>query len=505
MKKFIMVCFVIFFVLTFFNCDPSGDGGTDPPVDNPVPQLTSISPTSKVAHLPSFTLTATGSNFVSSSGIIFDGTEIATTYVSATELTCRIEPGDTVALASMPDNGTGLSVPLNTTVPVLVRNPAPGGGDSGAKNFKIRDKHTFSPPIVISGSLIESFGADIAVDSAGNINVVWCDRTSTGNADIYYRRSIDFGATWGSIVNLSNTAGYSYSPSIVAENSGNVYVAWYNEASTWDQKIKFKGSSDSGATWGTTIAVSNYTGYAANPDIALDGSGNLNLVWSGGSAANIETYFSRSSDQGVTWSSFVNVSNTPGSSRSPVLAVDSSGNLNTAWFDYSPGNYDIYFSRSTDDGANWSSPANISNNAATSYAPAVAVDNDRNICLTWYDRNPGHWQVFFSRSTDNGVNWSAMQNVSQTSLPCSHPAIAVDSAANINMVWDKNTLFNEPIIFGRSIDNGANWSTPVELTDNPESSFSPEIALDSAGNIYVVWDDDGGPYNRFIYFTGSAH
>ncbi|MFC2156051.1 sialidase family protein, partial [Acidobacteriota bacterium] len=498
-----MICLSALIIFTLFYCDPSGNGETDPPPDNPVPTLTS--PQSKVAHMPSFTLTATGTNFIASSKIVFDGVEIPTTYVSATEVTCQVEPDDIVVIATNPANGANLSGPLNANVPVLIRNPAPGGGDSNSKNFTIRDKHNFSAPILISGTLKDSLYPDIAVDSNGNVNVAWFDWPYLGNCDIYYRRSTDFGATWDTIVNISNSTNDSKAPSIAVDDTGNINVAWYDDYSSYVHEIKFKRSTDSGATWGSTVTVSNYTGYARRPDIALDSSGNLNLVWTGGNPGDYEIYFSRSTDNGATWSSFVNISNSSGLSQSPVIAVDSSGNLNTAWYDNSPGNYEIYFSRSTDNGTTWSTPVNVSNTTATSYAPAIVVDTNGNLCIAWYDKKTNTWQVYFSRSTNNGTTWSTMQNVSNASVACSHPGIAVDSAVNINMVWSKNTWYNEPIIFGRSIDNGANWSTPLDITNNPMSTMNPEISLDSNGNIYVVWDDDGGPDNKFIYFTGSAH
>ena len=44
-----------------------------------------------------------------------------------------------------------------------------------------------------------------------NVYVVWSD-DSTGNGDIYYKRSVDNGTTFGSMKNLSNTPGNSTDP-----------------------------------------------------------------------------------------------------------------------------------------------------------------------------------------------------------------------------------------------------------------------------------------------------
>ena len=60
---------------------------------DPVPTITTISPTSTVAGSPAFTLTVNGTNFVSSSSVNFGGTAVATTFVSSTQLSAAIPAG----------------------------------------------------------------------------------------------------------------------------------------------------------------------------------------------------------------------------------------------------------------------------------------------------------------------------------------------------------------------------------------------------------------------------
>jgi hypothetical protein len=105
----------------------------------PVPTLSAIAPTSQSAGGGSFTLTATGTNFVAGSVVNFRGTAEPTTFVSATSLTAQI-PASAIALAN-----------AGTTVNVTVFNPAPGGGTSGGQTFTINN------PISLSGASL-SFG-----------------------------------------------------------------------------------------------------------------------------------------------------------------------------------------------------------------------------------------------------------------------------------------------------------------------------------------------------------
>jgi hypothetical protein len=105
---------------------PAPGGGTTAAhtftIDNPVPAITALSPASATAAGASFTLTVTGSKFVSTSRVFWNGTALTTTFVSATKLTAAV-PSAGIAKAA--------------TVSITVSNPTPGGGSSNAIKFTV--------------------------------------------------------------------------------------------------------------------------------------------------------------------------------------------------------------------------------------------------------------------------------------------------------------------------------------------------------------------------------
>ncbi len=110
--------------------------------NNPVPTLGSISPTSATAGGSAFTLTANGTQFVSgASEVRWNGTALATTFVSATQLTAAVP-------ASLIAQGGTASVTVVTAVP--------GGGTSSAKSFAVMNVvpslTSISPSSVIAGN-----------------------------------------------------------------------------------------------------------------------------------------------------------------------------------------------------------------------------------------------------------------------------------------------------------------------------------------------------------------
>src|SRR5262249_4346642 len=85
--------------------------------------------------------------------------------------------------------------------------------------------------------------------------------------------------------------------------------------------------------------------------------------------------------------------------------------------------------------------------------------------------------------------FSAPKNISSSSGDSRFPRIAVDSAGSINVVWEDNVVdgISGDVFFGRSADGGATFSAPKFLSTNSAPSFAPIIAVDSSRNINVVW------------------
>src|SRR5687767_10783621 len=120
-----------------------------------------------------------------------------------------------------------------------------------------------------------STDAQIAVYQ-NNVYVIWSDAT-TGNGDIYFKRSMDNGTSFGSTENLSNNPGNSTDAQI-AVYQNNVYVIW-SDATTGNGDIYFKRSMDNGTTFESAENISiNNTGSSVFPEISTIGN-NIYIAW----------------------------------------------------------------------------------------------------------------------------------------------------------------------------------------------------------------------------------
>ena len=126
-----------------------------------------------------------------------------------------------------------------------------------------------------------------------------------------------------------------------------------------------------------------------------------------------------------------------GQAFSPQVAADSgskclAGHVYCVWAD---GNHDggryIFFSSSSDHGANWSRPSILSErfsetasrNSTVTVKPSIVVNREGVVAVSWFqhgsesDGRAGDWQLRFRASLDGGNSWLASVQVNQESIP----------------------------------------------------------------------------------------
>lgn len=199
--------------------------------------------------------------------------------------------------------------------------------------------------------------------------------------------------TFTTPVNISGAAPGGL-PLIAVDSKDNIDVAWET-----GKGIFFTHSTDGGKTFAAAVALSTGEGNGAL-QMNADGNGNIYLLWQG---TDMHFRLSRSAD-GVSFSAPILVSashSTPASggafgANGKSMAVDGSGNINVVWQDdiLTPGSPDIFFSRSTDAGASFSAAQNVSRSPGAG-SPQMAVDSGGNVDVVWAANDAG--QVFFSR------------------------------------------------------------------------------------------------------------
>jgi hypothetical protein len=331
----------------------------------------------------------------------------------------------------------------------------------------------------------------ITIGSSSQIHVVFQDGTP-GNYEIYYKKSTNGGTAWIS-KRLSWNSGFSLWPSIAIDSNSHPHITW-TDVTSGNYEIYYKKSTNGGTTWITKRLTWN-SDDSWTPTIAVGSNIHLGVVWHDFSPGNSEIYYKRSTNGGSTWTTR-RLTYSADNSLNPNIAVDSDNNIHVAYYDLTTGKYQIFYKRSTDGGVNWTTKR-LTYNDGDSWKPAIAVDSDNHVHITWSDYTPGNGEIYYKKSTDGGATWTT-RRLTYSDHYSLNPTIAVDSNNYIHIAWEEMIPVNREIYYKRSTDRGGSWTTS-RLTWTSGQSMEPSITVDSINNIHVVWHDDT-PGNREIYY-----
>src|SRR5579871_1491463 len=173
--------------------NPTPGGGTSGPdiftitgALNPVPAIATLSPASATVNTGAFTLTVNGSDFNTSSQVQWNGVNLTTNFVGATQLTAAVPAGD--------PSTTG-------TAAVTVVNPLPGGGTSNTASFAINllCSYTLTPPSTVFPATASTGSVAVAVApgcvwSAASLNAyltITSNVSGSGNGTVSFALTAD--------------------------------------------------------------------------------------------------------------------------------------------------------------------------------------------------------------------------------------------------------------------------------------------------------------------------
>jgi ribosomal protein L31 len=322
--------------------------------------------------------------------------------------------------------------------------------------------------VVSTESTATASSPSIAIDVAGNVHISWHDGTDYAGAgtdcDIFYKYWDASTSSW-TITELVSTESTSWSAlsSLAVDVAGHVYIAWWDQTdyagSGTDDDIFYKYRDASTSSWTTTEVVSTEsTSWSYDPSLAIDTSGNVHIAWEdftdyAGAGTDRDIFYKYWDASTSSWTTTEVVSTeSTSSSYEPSLAVDTTGNVHIAWYDW------------------------------TDYAGAGGTDYD--IFYKYWDASTSSWTTTEVVSTES-TNDSAL------------PSLAVDDGGNVHIAWEDDTDYagagTDPDIFYKRWDaSTSSWTTTevvsTESTDN-SGNYAISIAVDVSGNIHIAWED----------------
>jgi len=377
-------------------------------------------------------------------------------------------------------------VPIATTVPPA---PAPNDAPFGA-NVRVSADDTPGNQNEIT----------MAVASDGRIHMGWNDfRSPEPDYRCGYSYSTDGGLTWAANRFL-HVAGWDASgdPVVLVDSNDTVYfICMPFSRSGGGSRIVVYKSTDGGVTFDPPVIASDTTnGFNDKPWAHTVGT-TLHVCYANFPGGGTELRYTRSTDGGQTWAPTRVLDN---NGNGCVFASTASGMLYLGWV----RGGGIYVLSSFNGGTTWSAPRFAGAAPFTSAGdqragplPAIAADwNGGNVYVVWSaDDGMGTWDVRLSRSTDDGVTWSAPVSPSNVLAGRQFmPGIDVDASGMVHVSWYDTQGGLTSYRYAASADGGQTWIPSFRVTDTEWVSqyFIGDyttLVADSLGYVNCAWAD----------------
>jgi len=359
----------------------------------------------------------------------------------------------------------------------------------------------------------------------------------TANRRVGYSYSTNGGLTWAVSQILDSTllpGGLTRNsdPVVTVDTAGNFYIAVIAIAGVSGANLTLAvyKSTNAGVTFGQAFICSQ-TGTEDKEWLTTDLSStspflnSLYISWTSFSLGGIK--LTKSTNSGVNWSTPSNVSDQTNSVQGSDICISKNGQVNVVWLGFST-NADVTFDRSTNGGTSFQTdivvstgefPNGLPNDVST--FPTIAVDNSSGprsgwLYIAFADNRNGDCDIFLTKSTNNGVNWSTPVRVNNDPIGNGKlqywPTIAVNETGNLAILFmdTRNTTSNTMIeaYIARSYDGGTSFTSEVISTEPSPTAipgsnvrFGDYIDLDYKGvRLVPVWTDErAGGFNMDIF------
>ena len=372
------------------------------------------------------------------------------------------------------------------------------------------------------------FGAQrfpaLDVDANDNLYLMMSVATAPASehrphSQIFFTKSSDSGINWDNLPktrNLTNSPGEAFGPSLAVNRHGKLrlYVSYHDNSNgttqayllTTKKKTKFRAP----------LLITPHNGGAFSPRVALDSNETVNLVWGDTKDGNAKVLFARSTDLGLTFNEPLDVSRSSGAGFDPEIAIDSNDTINVAWQDTAPGTSVIMFARSTDGGVTFSDPRQVSTGSGSATEAAIATDASGTIMVTWVDESEGHAEGYFARSTDSGASFSDPINISNFPKGDIHKPSVITFENTVYVAFQNGNLFGENLVrnpqvyLTKSTNAGVSFEEPEQVSAALSSkgrAHSPAMAVDSRGKLHIVWIDASivGNDEGLVFYRNSTN
>jgi len=356
----------------------------------------------------------------------------------------------------------------------------------------------------------------IAVDRTGRAHLTWYGVTNNDDAMHYSTRPMDGDWTTPNDVIYTPFRGVTVRNSIVATTDGMLHAVYRSQGAHFYTRA-YSSEAYKASSWSQPFRVDTeayYISMTATSDDVLhmvfgEQLGDTTIEEVNPDLAQCykcsDMLYRRSTDGGDTWSTPVNLSQTPNGSEKMDIFQGPSGRLWVTWDEghdtlMSRGDYqDVRLMYSDDEGLNWSDPIILDggNPRIIPTQIAAAELSDGSILAVWRDRNS--YSIYFQVSSDSGETWTDPEPVpgvlarDVNDTPYDDYDIVTDMLGIAHLFITGSTRLNfesEAGLYHIEFRQGQ-WRQPQLIYQGPEEDNSrpewPKAVIGPQNDIHLTW------------------
>ncbi len=366
----------------------------------------------------------------------------------------------------------------------------------------------------------------LVVERDGSLDVSWFQ----SNADIWFSRSIDHGASWSAATRVSKqvttnayTSLLQRTPHFAADSKGTLHMTWTEDRVNKQSDVFYTTSTDHGTTWSPAVSIMDANDsqkYAQDfSSLAIDSNDNIYIAYLDnrelvrGTWTNYQLYVEKSSNGGVSWGAPTKATNMPGNKGGTCecctleIVAGKTGHVYIAFRSNIENRRDIWIARSRD-GAKTFDQAILAQQgvwtlpACPTTGPSIVLDAEENAIVSWRDsrqsigRDLCYTTVLPYGDTDCLPN----KVISRTSNQSANwPSIGRNADNGLAVVYQANSSGTNQLRYTLSYDGGNTWSTDLPVDGGTSDQEEAIAKVDAAGVVHVVWQDARNGSNGIYY------
>ncbi|MBL7033833.1 MAG: T9SS type A sorting domain-containing protein [Candidatus Delongbacteria bacterium] len=379
---------------------------------------------------------------------------------------------------------------------------------------------------------------DVAVDSDGNVHIVYFDECGSSEREIWYTMLDNEGNTLIDDTRLTNDTQSDKHPSVVLDSDDKVIVVFSRRATSEISFIQLDPSLDDQSgdaadpetiiTVAVTDLTDNVDNYLTHPRVALDSNDDIHVVFE---EDGNEVYYLKADNEGNILIPTIHIRVCSSWYGRPHLAVDSNDDVHIVWNDYENTDQDeIYYMML--DGATGSTLIDYTlitpDDDYSSKRQTIQIDSEDKLHIIWHDRRGSSNEIYYTKldpSLDDqdgsAADLATITLIGETAvtgdddITSKNPQTAL-LYDYIYLSWYQETDAGWDIFFKIMDDLGQEVLPETQLTTDGEVTYStsagdnaPNLEVDNNGKAHIVWCDYRDGYyevysTSFLYAMGVS-